>query len=130
METVLPYLLEIVACLVVTLIGVGGTWLAIKVGKNKQLGSIQTAVEQVTYTAGQTVRELQQTLVDAWKKAGDGKLSEDQIHELKKKLQDKTTEQLSAPVIALLEGVQVDVSALIQSAGEATINYLKTGKQE
>lgn len=129
MEIVLPYVLEILACLVMTLIGVGGTWLTIKAGKNKQLGSIQNAIEQVTDAAQQTVRYLQQTIVEQYKKdAKDGKLSKEQICELKQKLLSKTKEQLSEPVIALLESVQVDVSALIQSAGEATINYLKTGK--
>ncbi|MPN60148.1 hypothetical protein SDC9_207873 [bioreactor metagenome] len=60
-------------------------------------------------------------------KAGrsDGKLTKDEIATLKKKLQQKTYEKLSDPVLQLLSESAVDVQSLIAGAGEYWIDEAK-----
>ena len=73
-----------------------------------------------------TVRELQQTLVEGLKAAHeDGKLTKDEIAMLGKKLLEETVKKMSAPAADLLAAAAVDVTALIQGAGESWIAQLK-----
>ncbi len=124
-QTVLEVLTQVAATLLITLIGVLGTWLTAKIAKKQQLAGIAAATDQVIQAAQITVSELQQTVVEKLKAAGGGKLTPVQIDELKQKLIDKTLEKMSDPAFNLLYAARVDVEALITGAGEAWIAKIK-----
>ncbi|MEL7602908.1 MAG: hypothetical protein AAGU77_07105, partial [Bacillota bacterium] len=94
-DTIVSVLVEVAATLLITLIGVLGTWLTAKIAKKQQLAGIAAATEQVIQAAQITVGELQQTVVEKIKAAGGGKLTEAQIAELGELLKKKTMEKLS-----------------------------------
>lgn len=126
-NTIFETVLNIVATLLITLIGVLGTWLTAKVTKGKQLQNTNTAIDAVINAAQLTVLELQQTIVDGWKEANaDGKLTDEQIDNLGELLILKTKEKLSNPVCELIESAGIDIVTIIQGAGEAYIASLKT----
>lgn len=130
LNMVLPYILDIIATLVIALIGVGGAYLAAKVGQNKKLANIGQAINQTILAAQLTVGELQQTVVDAAKAAApNGKLTSGQIAALKRQLLTMTKEKLSNPVLQLLEASKTDVNALIQGAAEDLISQMHTNGQ-
>ena len=128
-DIIIENVAQIVATLVITLIGVLGAWLTTKLAQRQELGSINTAMQEVILLAQQTAAELQQTVVDGLK-AGrvDGKLSEAEIKALGETLITKTMEKMSAPATKLLTSATVDVSALIRGAGESWINKMKTAQ--
>ncbi len=125
-ETLAEFGIEIAATLLITLIGVFGTWLSIRLGKSAHLDNINTAQAEVIRLAKLTVDELQQTLVDNLKAShADGKLTKDEISLLGRQLVDMTVQKLSTPTYALLQAAAVDIEALIHSAGESRINRMK-----
>ena len=126
-DIIIENVAQIVATLVITLIGVLGAWLTSKLAQRQELGSINTAMQEVILLAQQTAAELQQTVVDGLK-AGrvDGKLTAAEIKALGEALITKTMEKMSAPTTKLLNAATVDVSALIRGAGESWINKMKT----
>jgi len=125
LSIVLPYILEIAATLILALLGVVGAWIGQKLAKREQLGNIMRAIEHVVVAVSQTVRELNQTLVEGYKsQSADGKLTKAQIAHLGAQLHILTMQKLSDPVVALLEAAKVDLNALIQGVAES---YL--GKQ-
>ena len=125
-NTIIQYIAEIVAILVISAIGVFGSWLLNKVKQQKGLENIAMATEQVIQAAQVTVRELQQTLVGNWKEQQEnGKLTAEQIVELKQKAIDITLKKLSEPTLKLLESAKIDVEIMITSAAEAYIDELK-----
>lgn len=125
LNTALPYILDIIATVVIALIGVGGAWLTTKIAQKTQLSNIGAAVAQVVQAAQLTVGELQQTTVEAWKAAApDGKLTAEQIATLKRDLLNKTAAKLSAPVVQLLEATKTDVNAIITGAAEDLIGKM------
>ena len=125
-DAIVSTLVEIAATLLITLIGVLGTWLTTKIAKKQQLAGIAAATEQVIQAAQMTVGELQQTLVEKLKAIGGGKLSDAQIAELGEMLKAKTMEKLSNPALTLLTAAAVDVEALIRGAAESWLNKIKT----
>ena len=126
MNTIIQYIAEIVAILVISAIGVFGSWLLNKMKQQKGLENIAMATEQVIQAAQVTVRELQQTLVGNWKEQQEnGKLTAEQIVELKQKAIDITLKKLSEPTLKLLESAKIDVEVMITSATEAYIDELK-----
>ena len=126
MNTIIQYVAEIVAILVISAIGVFGSWLLNKMKQQKGLENIAMATEQVIQAAQVTVRELQQTLVGNWKEQQEnGKLTAEQIVELKQKAIDITLKKLSEPTLKLLESAKIDVEVMITSATEAYIDELK-----
>lgn len=126
MNTIIQYVAEIVAILVISAIGVFGSWLLNKMKQQKGLENIAMATEQVIKAARITVRELQQTLVGNWKaNQENGKLTPEQIAELKQKAIDITLKKLSEPTLKLLESAKIDVEVMITSAAEAYIDELK-----
>lgn len=126
MNTIIQYVAEIVAILVISAIGVFGSWLLNKMKQQKGLENIAMATEQVIKAAQITVRELQQTLVGNWKaNQENGKLTPEQIAELKQKSIDITLKKLSEPTLKLLESAKIDVEVMITSAAEAYIDELK-----
>ncbi|HMM31475.1 MAG TPA: hypothetical protein PKB13_06820 [Clostridia bacterium] len=124
-QAIMETVLQVVATLLITLIGVLGTWLTAQIAKNKQLAGVAAATDQVILAAQTTVGELQQTIVDKLKANGGGKLSDEQIAVLGKALLDKTMEKLSLPTIQFLKSASVDINALITGAGEAWIAKIK-----
>ena len=131
MNTIIQYVSEIVAILVISAIGVFGSWLLNKMKQQKGLENIAMATEQVIQAAQVTVRELQQTLVGNWKEQQEnGKLTAEQIVELKQKAIEITLKKLSEPTLKLLESAKIDVEVMITSAAEAYIYELKSKEDE
>ena len=126
-NTFIQYIAEIVAVLVVTALGIFGTWLLNKLKQKKGLENIALATEQVLDASQKTVLELQQTLVEGWKRAQNGKLTEAQIEELKTKVIEITMKKLAQPTLNLLTAAKVDVLAMITSSAEAYVLELKKG---
>lgn len=124
-DTIITIVAQVIATLLITLIGVLGAWLTAKIGKRVELTNINKAKDELIEAAQRTVMELQQTVVEGMKAAAkDGKLTEDEITELSIMLLNKTKQQMSLPAIQLLEAASVDVNALIRGAGEALIAEL------
>ena len=123
---IMESIVKVAGSFVLMLIGVLGTRLTLKVGKREELAAINAAKDEVIQAAELTVRELQQTLVEGLKAAHeDGKLTKDKIAMLGKKLLEETVKKMSAPAADLLAAAAVDVTALIQGAGESWIAQLK-----
>ena len=124
-DAIINVIAQVLATLLITLIGVLGAWLTAKIGKRVELSNINKAKDELILAAQQTVMELQQTVVEGLKDVAiDGKLSEEEITELSGLLVNKTKEKMSLPAIKLLEAAAVDVNALIRGAGEALINQM------
>lgn len=118
--------IQIAGTLLITLIGVLGSWLMLKLGKNTHLENINAAQKEVIRAARTTVGELQQTVVDDLKASReDGKLTGEEIQELGAKLIALTMKKLSMPTYDLLKAAAVDIEAMITGAGENWINKLK-----
>ena len=125
-EIIMETVVQIVATLLITLIGVLGAWLTAKLAKKTELTNINAATNEVVNAAQLTVLELQQTVVEGWKAAStDGKLSQDEIAELGKMLVQKTIEKMSDSAKSLLTSAGVDITAIITGAGEAMIQSMK-----
>lgn len=119
---------SVLANLTVTLIGVFGAWPLMQISKSQKLSTINTAVDELTNAAEQTVLELQQTVVDDLKAASaDGKLTKDEIEVLGKKLIDGALAKMSGSAMDVLKAANVDVNAIITGAGEALIARIKRG---
>lgn len=129
MDTVIiESVVSVVANLAVTLIGVFGAWLLMQISKSQKLSTINTAMDELTNAAEQTVLELQQTVVDDLKAASaDGKLTKDEIDALGKKLIDGALAKMSGSAMDVLKAANVDVNAIITGAGEALIARIKRG---
>ena len=126
MELLFNYGLQVASTLLITLIGVLGTYLTLQLGQNAKLKNINDAQKELIRVAKITVDELQQTVVSDLKAAHeDGKLTAQEIAQLREKLLDKTVEKLSASAYALLAAAAVDVEALILGAGESWIERIK-----
>lgn len=125
-EMIIETVIKILTTLLLTLIGVLGTWLTAKIGKRQELAAIAAATNEAAKAAQLAVMELQQTMVDGMKAAHeDGKLTEDEINELGKLLLEKAMAQMSEPAKNLLASTGVDVCAIITAAGEAVIGKMK-----
>ena len=126
MELLLNYGMQVAATLLITLIGVLGTYLTLQLGKNANLKNINDAQKELIRAAKITVGELQQTTVSELKAANaDSKLTQQEIAQLRAKLLDKTVEKLSTPAYALLSAASVDVEGLILGVGESWIERMK-----
>ena len=125
-EVIIEMVAQIVGTFVLMLIGVAGTWLTAKIAKRNELASIAAATAEATDAARRVVLELQQTMVEGMKAScEDGKLSNSEIEQLSALLLNKALAQLSEPAKNILAAAGKDVSAIIQSAGEATILAIK-----
>ena len=126
MELLIDYALQVAATLLITLIGVLGTYLTLQLGKNANLNNINAAQKELIRAAKITVGELQQTMVQELKAGSeDGKLTPQEIANLRLKMIDKTVEKLSKPAYALLSAASVDVEGLILGVGESWIERIK-----
>lgn len=128
-NVIIENLVQIVATLIVTLIGVLGAWLTAKIAKRAELSNISTATDEAIRAAQTTVLELQQTTVDKLKAASaDGKLTKAEIAELGKMLIDGLMEKMSDAAKNVLNSAGVDITAIIKGAGEALIASMKEKK--
>ena len=119
-------IVSIAANLAVTLIGVFGACLLMRISKTQKLSTIQTAVAELTTAAEQTVWELNQTVVaDLKAAAADGKLTTDEIADLGKKLLEGALAKMSDSGINVLKSANVDINAIVTGAGEALIAKIK-----
>lgn len=126
---IIETIVSVLANLAVTLIGVAGAWLVAQIGKSQQLKTINAAVGELTNAAEQTVWELQQTVVNDLKEASaDGKLTQDEIKDLGKRLLEGTLAKMSESGIGVLRAANVDINAIVTGAGEALIARIKEGK--
>ena len=121
-EVLIENIVQIVASLLMMLIGVLGTWLTAKLSKKHELANITEAISLLVDATKTTVMELQQTTVDGLK-AGhdDGKLTRDEICDLNAKLLHMTREKMSDSVINLLNAAGVDINSYILGVGEEVI---------
>ena len=125
-DIIIENVVKIAVTLLITLIGVLGTWLTAQISKSTRLGNIQTAVKSTISMAQLTAQELQQTVVESLKIAhADGKLTKEEIARLGDELIGKTCEKMDATTADLLNAAGVDISALITGAGEAWIQKVK-----
>lgn len=125
-DIIIENVVKIAVTLLITLIGVLGTWLTAQISKSTRLGNIQTAVKSTVNMAQLTAQELQQTVVEGLKNAhADGKLTKEEIARLGSQLIDKTCDKMDATTTDLLNAAGVDISALISGAGEAWIQKIK-----
>lgn len=123
---IIETVVKIVATLLITLIGVLGTWLTTTIAKKHELANIAAATDEATKAAQTTVLELQQTTVEAMKAASeDGKLTESEIEELGALLLQKALDKMSDAAKNVLTSAGVDITAIITGAGEALINRMK-----
>lgn len=130
-QVIIQYVAEILGLLIITAIGILGAALLKKLNQSSKLGNISEATKQVIEATCETVRRLQQTLVDGWKEASpDGKLTPEQVVELKQKVVTITLEQLGQPVLDLLAAAKIDIEAMITNAAESYINQLKREESE
>jgi hypothetical protein len=106
-------------------IGISGTWVMVKLAQEKKLENITEATGQLLEAINITVISLQQQFVEDWKKNQGGKLTEQQIMELKQQVIAITLESLSQPTIDLLNAAKVDIINIISTAAEAYILKLK-----
>ena len=121
-DVLIQYGVEILAAIVIALIGVIGAWLARVLAKKMELSNIAAAQKEVTTAAQETVLELKQTVVDDLKAAAkDNKLTKEEVADLSAKLLMMTLNKLSASTLKLLASASIDIPALIKSAGEAFI---------
>ena len=125
---IIETIVSVLANLAITLIGVAGAWLVAQIGKSQQLKTINAAVGELTTAAEQTVYELQQTVVDDLKAASaDGKLTQEEITVLGKKLLEGALAKMSDSGIGVLKAANVDINAIVTGAGEALIARIKNG---
>ena len=125
-EVIIENVVNILGALLITLIGVLGTWLTAQLGKRAELNSINAAQQELITMAQITVGELQQTVVEKLKAAHeDKKLTNEEVLTLGALLVQKTLEKMSKPTQQLLNAAGVDIIALIQGTGEDWINSLK-----
>ena len=123
---IIETVVQIFAALLLMLISLLGTWLTAKLAKRTELANIAAATDEATRVAQQTVMELQQTVVDNLKEANaDGKLTKEEIAELKELLLDGAMDKMSDTAKNMLTAAGVDISAVIRGAGEAFIRQMK-----
>lgn len=132
-EIIIEQSVRIVAALLMTLIGVLGTWLTSLIAKRQEqinhqheLQNVALALDELIQAAQQTVGELEQTVVQGMKAANlDGKLTEEEITALGVTVINCTKRKLSDPARRVLEAAAVDIEAVITSAAEDWINTLR-----
>ena len=85
-EILIEQAAQLVSTIVVTLIGLLAAWLSAKFNEHMKLKNLASALDTCLKMTQVTVGELQQKFVEGMKEANeDGKLTEEEIKELKKK---------------------------------------------
>ena len=85
MELLLEYGLQVLSALLITLIGVLGTYLTLQLSKTNYLKNVNEAQKELIRSSKITVGELQQTVVGGLKEAhADGRLTSEEIAQLRR----------------------------------------------
>ena len=117
---------KVIMTLVLLLFSALFTWLSSKLGKVKELESVNEALAQLADATETTVAMLQQTIVeDLKKKSEDGKLTKEEIADLNQQLLDVTKQQLSESAMQVIESAGMDLNTIIANKGEAFVLALK-----
>ena len=128
-QALVENVLQIVSTLVITALGVCGAWITAKIGKRQEFKNLSQAIQEAQSCIENTVRELQQTLVENFKESSaDGKLSESEIENLNSALVDKVIQNLSVPSINILNKGGIDITEMIISYGETVIQKMHESK--
>lgn len=114
--------LNVIEALALSAVSIFGAWWAAKAKNKTELQNINIAMRNVETVVRQTVGELKQTVVDSMKDAADnGKLTESQVDDLKRRLLTMTLGKLDSPTVNLLEAAGMDLCAFITGAAESWI---------
>lgn len=124
-STAIIAVVDILAEGMAVLVLAAGAWVSKKLTDDLKLKSIGRATDELTRATVETVGELQQTLVDELKAKNGGKLSQNDVLELRDKAVKLTINKLSAPCKKILEASAVDVIAKIHGIAESTIGATK-----
>ena len=107
-----------------------GAWALEKFGKNKKLQNLSLANQELCRIVKQTVRELNQTVVEKLKeKAPNGKLTEEQIEGLQESLLEMVKAKTDEATVAMITAAGADLDALIIGQCEAYLDVLKSRQQ-
>lgn len=123
---IIENIVKITAALLLMLIGVLGTYLTTLATKRAETANVSEALRALTEAAKTTVGELQQTIVEPLKAAAaDGKLTPDEIADLRNMLVAQTKQKMLPSAINIINAAGADIEAIILGVGENLINKAK-----
>lgn len=122
-DIIIENIVKITAALLLMLIGVLGTYLTTLAAKRAETANVSEALRALTEAAKTTVGELQQTIVGPLKAAAaDGKLTPDEIADLRNMLVAQTKQKMLPSAINIINAAGADIEAIILGVGENLIN--------
>ena len=125
-DIIIENIVKITAALLLMLIGVLGTYLTTLAAKRAETANVSEALRALTEAAKTTVGELQQTIVEPLKAAAaDGKLTPDEITDLRNMLVAQTKQKMLPSAINIINAAGADIEAIILGVGENLINKAK-----
>ena len=125
-DIIIENIVKITAALLLMLIGVLGTYLTTLAAKRAETANVSEALRALTEAAKTTVGELQQTIVGPLKAAAtDGKLTPDEIADLRNMLVAQTKQKMLPSAINIINAAGADIEAIILGVGENLINKAK-----
>ena len=125
-DIIIENIVKITAALLLMLIGVLGTYLTTLAAKRAETANVSEALRALTEAAKTTVGELQQTIVGPLKAAAaDGKLTPDEIADLRNMLVAQTKQKMLPSAINVINAAGADIEAIILGVGENLINKAK-----
>lgn len=125
-DIIIENIVKITAALLLMLIGVLGTYLTTLAAKRAETANVSEALRALTEAAKTTVGELQQTIVEPLKvAAADGKLTPDEIADLRNMLVAQTKQKMLPSAINIINAAGADIEAIILGVGENLINKAK-----
>ena len=125
-DIIIENIVKITAALLLMLIGVLGTYLTTLAAKRAETANVSEALRALTEAAKTTVGELQQTIVEPLKAAAaDGKLTPDEIADLRNMLVAQTKQKMLPSAINIIDAAGADIEAIILGVGENLINKAK-----
>ena len=125
-DIIIENIVKIAAAQLLMLIGVLGTYLTTLAAKRAETANVSEALRSLTEAAKTTVGELQQTIVGPLKAAAaDGKLTPDEIADLRNMLVAQTKQKMLPSAINIINAAGADIEAIILGVGENLINKAK-----
>lgn len=125
-DIIIENIVKITAALLLMQIGVLGTYLTTLAAKRAETANVSEALRALTEAAKTTVGELQQTIVGPLKAAAaDGKLTPDEIADLRNMLVAQTKQKMLPSAINIINAAGADIEAIILGVGENLINKAK-----
>lgn len=125
-DIIIENIVKITAALLLMMIGVLGTYLTTLAAKRAETANVSEALRALTEAAKTTVGELQQTIVGPLKAAAaDGKLTPDEIADLRNMLVAQTKQKMLPSAINIINAAGADIEAIILGVGENLINKAK-----